>query len=156
MKYRYLSLFLLVFLIGCHYFDYQRTQELPKGVRKVSEKKLCSFGSYEAYEIKLSEIINVTITKWNKGLICEGYSDKPMRLDWIKMSNLSIQNEKSLDYFVEKLESCKFKVNRDLYVSACRTEYNAPKTDGSKSFNYHRVYFLNTAESIMVEVVNLD
>lgn len=141
-----------IILINFFFFyscEYKREFEIPIDV--IKSEKLYDYNSYEVKKYFLQNVReNFNSSKWNRGLICEGYSDRPNKLLWISYNTLSKRKKDSLNYFLQMLDECGTKLSEDIWVSACITDYLV----GGKrqQFVFHVVYVLDLSQSLLFEI----
>src|SRR5690606_17661230 len=122
-----------------------------------SHEEVCSFSIYKVYKYSLEGVDKTKTTDWQKGLTCEGYSDRPMNLPWTSYNQLSSERKSALTYFFDNLEACdsnKIATNT-LWVAACQTE-TVNEASESLSVKYHVLYLLDRSAAILYEIRNLD
>lgn len=136
--------------------DYVRKQRIPSGVDIESHALVGSKNIYNIYRYKLTDLANSDLNTWNKNLICEGYSDQSMRIDWHEyyLSN----TENSLSYFYDTLLEFRedtVSFNKDFFVGGCKTDW-VTDPDGKLNTTYHVVYFLDKENNKLIEVRSVD
>ncbi len=143
--------------------DYKRSQTIPKDIQVLSKKTICDFNSYRVFEYTLQQLEGTSISNWQDGLVCKGYSNRPMSLPWTRYDDLSIEDKGTIEYFIENIDIYSnldfVKLGsydkHEFWVAACRTEW-INEVSGEINENYHVLYFLNKSQSRLYEIRNLD
>lgn len=143
--------------------DYKRNQTIPKDIEILSKTRICNFDNYQVFEYILNSATESSISEWQDGLVCEGYSNRPMSLPWTKFDQLSLANMANIEYFLENMDRhtdldllSQLTIDKNgFWAAACRTEWINEAT-GEKNSNYHVVYILDLNESILYEIRNID
>ena len=146
-------IFIFVLILSC---DYVRKQRIPNGVHIESHSLVGSKNIYNIYRYKLSDLSNSDLNSWNKNLICEGYSDQSMRIDWHEYYLNNTENP--LTYFYDTLLEFRedtLTFNKNFFVGGCKTEW---VTDSNSKLNttYHVVYFLDKETTNLIEIRSVD
>jgi len=138
--------------------NYKSEQSIPKKIVVTSQKEICKMNIYTVDKFELKNIKSTSISDWQKGLICEGYSDRPMMLPWIYYTELPDNTKNSLVWFLERLNRCDINldtVKSSLWVAACRTEY-IDEVSMNVNWTYHVVFFLDRDSKILYEIRSMD
>ncbi len=146
----YLWTFFLL-IISC---DYVREQKIPDEIELVSKTLIGTKNIYIITSYKLSNLTNVNLDSWNDNLICEGYSDRYMRIDW---QEFYPSETDSVSYFYDILiDSYKDSSNSDeMFISGCKTEW-VTDSNGKLNTIYHIIYFLDMNNKVLIEIRSID
>lgn len=144
----------LAIILGC---DYQREQAFPSSVDVIINSEYCNFNIYRVKQFSLKNLNKTTLSDWQKGLICEGYTDRIHTIAWQEYNTLLYTDRVDLKYFINKTEDCfdvKFSLE-ELTISACISKLKNSH-HGNFDTNYHKIFLLDKGNSKFYEIENLN